>query len=108
MPLGDLHREVATIALRAAARHGFALADGTSFPGEPRIPGTTRAVTHARSRRDRNAIPDPPARHRQTRHPLLTSSNPSTRSGNHGLCRVPWLPPRRWTEISLVVRLSQA
>jgi len=31
MPLGDLHREVATIALRAAARHGFALAGGCAL-----------------------------------------------------------------------------
>jgi hypothetical protein len=28
MPLDELHREVAAIALRAAARHGFALAGG--------------------------------------------------------------------------------
>ena len=31
MPISDLQREVATIALRAAARHGFALAGGNAL-----------------------------------------------------------------------------
>ena len=31
MPLDELHREVAAIALRAAARHGFALAGGCAL-----------------------------------------------------------------------------
>ena len=31
MPLGELHRTVATIALRAAARHGFALGGGNAL-----------------------------------------------------------------------------
>src|SRR5215831_14090877 len=31
MPLDELQREVATIALRAAARHGFALAGGNAL-----------------------------------------------------------------------------
>lgn len=31
MPLGDLHRKVAAVALRAAAPHGFALAGGCAL-----------------------------------------------------------------------------
>lgn len=31
MPLGELHRQVASIVLRAAARHGFALAGGCAL-----------------------------------------------------------------------------
>jgi len=31
MPLDELHREVAVIALHAAARHGFALAGGCAL-----------------------------------------------------------------------------
>ena len=31
MPLRDLHRQVATIALRVAARHGFALGGGNAL-----------------------------------------------------------------------------
>ena len=31
MPLNDLHRRVATIALRAARRHGFALGGGNAL-----------------------------------------------------------------------------
>jgi hypothetical protein len=31
MPVSDLHREVATLALRAAARHGFALGGGNAL-----------------------------------------------------------------------------
>ena len=31
MPVSDLHREVATVALRAAARHGFALGGGNAL-----------------------------------------------------------------------------
>jgi hypothetical protein len=36
MPVSDLHREVAAVALRAAARHGFALSGGSALiaPGQ--------------------------------------------------------------------------
>src|SRR5260370_21101627 len=44
MPLGDLHREVATIALRAAARHGFALAGGCALIAHGVIDRPTAAV----------------------------------------------------------------
>ena len=33
MPIDELQREVATIALRTAARHGFALAGGNALIG---------------------------------------------------------------------------
>src|SRR6202050_347566 len=53
----------------------------TSFPGNPRTPGTTRtetaAVMQARSRRDRKATQNQDARQRPIWHPSLTSSDPS-------------------------------
>ncbi|HLM90316.1 MAG TPA: nucleotidyl transferase AbiEii/AbiGii toxin family protein [Streptosporangiaceae bacterium] len=44
MPVSDLHREVAAVALRAAARHGFALAGGNALIAHGVIDRSTEDV----------------------------------------------------------------
>ena len=44
MPVSDLHREVAAVALRAAARHGFALAGGNALLAHGVIDRSTEDV----------------------------------------------------------------